>query len=322
MKKGIFLFFISIILVSLAACGGNNDSDNNQADQNEDDESLTINHEMGETEVKKNPENVVVFDNGVMDTLDELDIDITGVPQANLPSYLDKYESDDYINAGAPKEPDFEGVAEADPDVIFISGRQADVYDELEKIAPTIFLGVDDERYMDSFEENMDIVGEIFDKEEEVDEKLESIEDGVDDVKEQAENLKKKATILMYDGDGISVFGPGSRFGLIHDVFDIPAQDENIEDSTHGETVSFEYVKDQDPDMLYVVDKSYIKKDDSDEDTPATEVIENELLEDSTAYENDDIYYLDPEYWYQSGGGLVSMEKMIEEISESLDEVE
>ena len=87
---------------------------------------MTIKHELGETTVTKNPEKVVVFDFGMLDTLDELGIEVAGLPQSNIPSYLSKYEDEKYANLGSLKEPDFEAIHALKPDVIFISGRQSD----------------------------------------------------------------------------------------------------------------------------------------------------------------------------------------------------
>jgi iron complex transport system substrate-binding protein len=39
------------------------------------------------------------------------------------------------------------------------------------------------------------------------------------------------------------------------------------------------------------------------------------LVEKTNAYKNEQIVYLHPEVWYLSGGGLVSVAKMVEEIS-------
>src|SRR5699024_1756631 len=105
-----------------------------------------------------------------------LGIDVEGVPQLNVPSYLEKYESDDYENLGSLKEPDFEKISEIDPDLIIISGRQSEVYNELTKLGPTIYVEVDPTRYMDSFKENLNLIGEIFEKEEEVAAELGKIE--------------------------------------------------------------------------------------------------------------------------------------------------
>src|SRR5699024_5926919 len=106
-------------------------------------DELTIQHELGETPIKKNPKSVVVFDYGVLDSLDKLGIEgVAGVAKDSLPPYLSKYEDDQYENIGSLKEPDFEKIDAMGPDLILISGRQSDLYDQLAEIAPTIYLGV------------------------------------------------------------------------------------------------------------------------------------------------------------------------------------
>ena len=47
----------------------------------------------------------------------------------------------EYANVGTLKQPLLEDIAELDPDVIFISGRQATFYEELKEIAPVVFVG-------------------------------------------------------------------------------------------------------------------------------------------------------------------------------------
>src|SRR5699024_5945665 len=148
-----------------------------------------------------------------------------------------------------------EKLAEVDPELIIISGRQADLYDQLTEIAPTIYLGVDETDYMNSFENNVDIIGEIFNKEEEAQTELDAIEEQVDATAEKAEEADKSGLIVLANDDKISAYGPSSRFGLIHDVFGVKPVDEDIEASTHGMNVSFEYVTEQDPDLLYVIDR-------------------------------------------------------------------
>lgn len=316
MKKFTLFAILSILMLFAAACGADEESGKN-AEGDDKEETITVKHELGETEVPKNPESVAVFDFGSLDTLDELGIDVAGVPKDNIPSYLEQYESDDYEHVGGLKEPDFEKLAQMDPDLIIISGRQSDLYDQLQEIAPTIYLGVDTTRYMDSFKENVHTIGEIFDKEEEVDTAIGEIEGDIAELKEKAEAVDKKGLIILANDDKISAYGPDSRFGLIHDVFGVPAVDEGIEASTHGMNVSPEYVKEQNPDLLYVVDRGAVV---GDEETPAKQTVENKLTKKTNAYKNDDITYLDPNYWYLSGGGLESVAEMIKEIDESLNE--
>lgn len=310
MKKILLSSVIALFVLFLAACG-----DTDKGDTKEASEELTITHELGETTVEKNPEKVVVFDFGALDTLDALNVEVTALPRGVVPSYLEKYDSDEYENVGSLKEPDFDKIAEIDPDLILISARQADLYDELSKLGPTVYVGVDTTDYMESFEENVQIIAEIFDKEDEVEEKLAAIHDDIDELYKTAEESGKNALIVLANDDKISAYGPNSRFGLVHDVFGVEAVDNKIEASTHGMNVSFEYVIDMDPDILYVIDRTAAIGNESN----VQELIENKLVKNTTAYKNHDIYYLHADNWYLSGGGLISVENMITEIEDSLE---
>lgn len=314
MKKYLTLILMSIFVLTLAACGGNDEPEATESDDAKEAEEVVVEHELGETTVKKNPEKVVAFDFGSLDTLDKLDIDVAAVPQQNIPGYLDKYEGDDYENVGALKEPDFEKLSEIDPELIIISGRQADLYDQLSEIAPTIFLGVDTADYMNSFENNVGVIGEIFDKEAEAQTELDAIKEQIDATAKKAEEADKSGLIILANDDKISAYGPSSRFGLIHDVFGVKPIDEDIEASTHGMNVTFEYVSEKDPDILYVVDRGAA----IGEESSAKVVVENKLMEKTKSYKEDNIVYLNPEYWYLSGGGLESVAEMVKEIDESL----
>ena len=317
MKK-IYISLLAVVLaIILVACGGKSEepAENEEAANETESTKVVVEHELGTTEVTKNPEKVVVFDFGTLDTLDKLGVDVVGVPQINIPSYLEQYESDEYENVGSLKEPDFEKIAEIDPDLIIISGRQADLYDQLQELGDTIYLGVDTTRYMDSFKENVTTIGEIFDKEAEAEQALADIDASIESLNEKVEAADENALIILANDDKISAYGPNSRFGIIHDVFGVPAVDENIEVSTHGMNVSFEYVVEQDPDILYVVDRGAAVNGESS----AKQVVENTLMERTKAFQNDRIYYLDPDYWYLSGGGLISVEEMLKEIEASIE---
>ena len=51
---------------------------------------------------------------------------------------------------------------------------------------------------------------------------------------------------------------------------------------------------------------------------PAKEMIENDLVKKTKAFNNGKIVYLDPEVWYQSGGGLVSVGEMVKEAAQAV----
>ena len=328
MKKFWLIALITLFAVIATACGSDDsdDSKGSSSDDKKDSKEVTINQhivneradmdEKYKVTLDANPKKVAVFDFGMLDTLDKLGIEVEGVSQNTIPPYLDKYKDDKYTNIGSLKEPDFEALSEMAPDVILISGRQASQYDELSKIAPTVYLGVDSENYMESFKENMDKVGKIFtDKQDDVKKEVKKIEDQIKETKEKAEKSGEKALIVLANDDKMSAYGPKSRFGIIHDVLGVEAADTKIEASTHGQNISSEYIKKQNPDILYVVDRGTA----IGEGEPAKEVVENKVVKTTDVYKNDKIVYLDPYLWYLAGGGLESVPKMIDEINESLD---
>ena len=281
------------LVLSLAACGSSADTSKGEEADSQESEEIVVKHQLGETKVKKNPKNVVVFDFGVLDSLDKLGVEVAGVPQANIPPYLKKYGESKYANVGSLKEPDFEKVSSLGPELIIISARQADQYEEFSKIAPTIFMGVDTSRYMESFTENMETLGKIFGKEAEVEKELKAINETIEKVKKKASASDKKALIILTTGGKTSAFGPGSRFGLIHDVLGVKPVD-----------------------YLFVVDRDKVVSGEGGQ--PAEQVLNNDLVKGTKAYKDKNIVYLDPNYWYLSGGGLVSLGEMVKEVEAGL----
>ncbi|MBD7907422.1 siderophore ABC transporter substrate-binding protein [Sporosarcina gallistercoris] len=325
MKKLTVLIMAFALMLVLAACGSkdedkkpeaNGAGSDNSSESNDSAETkeMTFKHELGEATLEGTPKTVAVFDFGVLDTLDELGVEVAGVPQATVPSYLEKYASDEYTNLGSLKEPDFEALHAMKPDVIFISGRQAELYDQFAEIAPTVYMAIDNTKYMESFKNNMDILAQIFDKEDEMKTELADVDKLVEDIHSKASEIDSKALIVLATEGKVSAYGPSSRFGLIHDVFGFTPADEGIETSTHGQNITFEYILETNPDILFVIDRDAAIGDGAN----AKKTVENDLVKKTNAFKNDKIVYLNGEYWYLSGGGLKSMKEMIKEVEAGL----
>lgn len=279
-------------------------------------QGLVVEHELGSTTLPGTPERVVVFDFGSLDTLDVLGVDIVGLPKGGtIPQYLSKYQDAKYATVGTLTQPDLERVYALKPDLIIISTRQASFYEELSRIAPTIYLAVDTARYMESFKENARTLGRIFNKREQVEEILAEVEAQVAEVQKRVAANRASALVTLVNDKSVSAYGPGSRFGLIHDVFGFTPASRNIVASTHGQPISFEFILSHDPDFLFVVDRGAVVAGQA----TAKQVMENQLVRFTKAYRNDKIIYLNPEYWYLSGGGLLSVPAMVEEVLAALD---
>lgn len=312
MKKFLFIVLIGLMTFALAACG----SDHAQGDTDDEKETITIDHKLEDgVEVEKNPEKVVVFDFGMLDSMKALDLPVAGVPKDSLPTYLEEYDAEDYEHVGGLKEPDFEAIHAMDPDLIIISTRQRNAYEDFSEIAPTIYVELDTDNYMESFEHNVGLLGKIFDKEDKVQKEVDKVNEQLTELQDKAENTEEDALVVLSNGGKVSAFGPGSRFGMVHEVFGVKPADENVEVAQHGQNVSFEYIVDLDPDYLFVIDRDAVVND----QPMAQETIENKLMENTTAYQEDQIVYLDPNYWYLSGGGIISVSEMIGAVSEAIE---
>ncbi|TCS93239.1 siderophore ABC transporter substrate-binding protein [Hazenella coriacea] len=310
-KKLSLMLMVAVLAVVAIACSSNENPSQAEATGGEE---IVIKHKLGETKVKKKPQKVVVFDFGSLDTLERLGIEVTALPKNNIPTYLSKFKNDKYVNVGSLKEPDFEKIVEVQPDLIIISGRQASLYDEFKKIAPTIDLEVDPANYINSFKNNAKTLGKIFDQEAAVEAELTQIDESVKKLKDQATASNQKALIILANDGKVSAYGPNSRFGLIHDEFGLAPADNKIEVSNHGQSISFEYIVEKDPDYLFVIDRGAVVGGQSS----AKQMVENELVKKTKAYQSGKIIYLDPNYWYLSGGGLGSVSEMVKEVKKGL----
>ena len=290
-------------LVALTACGQTTEGNETTQGTEEPTEPkvVTVTHEYGETEVEVNPGNVVVFDLGVLDALDYMGVEVVGLPRSgSLPTHLSKYGSDDY---------------EMNPELIIISGRQSDYYEELNEIAPTIYMGINNENYLESFEENMTVLGEIFDKQDVVETGLKEVTEKVEALNKEVTELGVNALVTLTNEGAISAYGANSRFGIIHNSFGFAEADANIESAgSHGTKVSFEYIADLNPDYLFVVDRGAVVGGEAS----AAGTLDNELVNSTDAAKNGNIVYLDPAVWYTATGGFNSTLQMVDEVSAAI----
>lgn len=297
-------------LFALTACGGSTEPAAN-ADSNK---TVSITHAQGTTEVPVNPETVYTFDLGVLDSMTALGIDADGVPETKFPEALEKYNDSAVAKIGSMKEPDFEAISSGNPDLIIITGRTASSYEELSKIAPTIDLSVDITQPLESFKEQAGKLGQIFDAESKATDQLAALDTKIADTKAKSANAGK-GLIIMTSGGELTAYGAGSRFGLIHDVLGVDTVADIKSEGPHGESISFEFLKTNNPDTLYVVDRDSAMGTGGD---AAKAVLDNELVASTNAAKNNKIVNLDATSWYMIGYGLNNTNKMIDEVAAAL----
>ncbi|EMG52381.1 petrobactin-binding protein YclQ [Brucella sp. NBRC 12952] len=277
---------------------------------------VAVKHAQGETTVATNPEKVVVFDFATLDNLDRLGVKIIGVPGSiAFPEYLKKYDGADYTKVGTLFEPDYEAVNAAEPDLIIVGGRSAAKYGELAKIAPTIDLTVPAKEFISGTEANIEKLGQIFGKETEAKAEVDKLNSELAALKEKTKG-KGKGLMILTSGGKISAYGPGSRFGVLHDSFGVEPAAPDLSVGNHGQPVSSEFILETNPDWLFVLDRDAAI---GREGTSAKQLLDNELVRQTNAWKNDQVVYLNAQNWYLVGGGLGALHNTIQQLSAAFD---
>lgn len=265
-------------------------------------------------EVELNPSAVVTFDIATLDTLDAIGAgdSVVGIPEIPLPEYLSAYA--DLPKVGTLFEPDYEAVAELEPDLIVTAARSTGAYDELSEIATTIDLTG---TYAGTFNPEAGLVraeqlGEIFEREEAAAAEVSAIEELVTTIQGEAEGT---ALVLSVSGGEYGAFGEGSRFGYFYDTLgytpavaaaDLPG----MEGSPHGDTVTNEFILAANPDWIFAFDRGAATGDASS----AEETLGNELVAQTTAATEGQIVYLPASELYIVINGLTAMESVLASI--------
>lgn len=94
MKKKTILSIVALLIVVLAIFGITKFVG---AEGKGGGETVVVTHDSGETTVNKNSKRIVVFDFGILDSLDKLNVQgIVGVVQNGLPEHLSKFAGEEY----------------------------------------------------------------------------------------------------------------------------------------------------------------------------------------------------------------------------------
>lgn len=324
MKKKVMGFILmGSVMAALAGCGktapeaetagGSTTEVQTEAQTEAVPATVNITHQLGTVEVPVNPQRVAVLDLAALDIMDALELGdrVVGIPKKSSVSYLTAYlEDDSIINVGSVKEVDMEALNSLEPDLIVIGGRLSSEYEAISKIAPTILISVDHEiGYMESFQENVRGFAGIFEKEAEAEALISGFEERIETLKAAAEG--KTAIVGIVTSGSLSTLGNGSRCSLITNEVGFTNAASDV-DSTHGDTASFEYLLERNPEYMFILDRDTAIN--AEGAKVAKEVMTNEIVMKTDAFQNDKIIYLTPDVWYLSEGGITATDTMLKDL--------
>ncbi|MCT6776580.1 iron-siderophore ABC transporter substrate-binding protein [Streptomyces sp. CS7] len=210
----------------------------------------TVTHAMGKTEIKAAPRRVVVLDVGEFDNVVSLGLKPVGYApsegDAAIPSYLKK-------DAGAPKSVgtinslNLEAIAGLRPDLILGSQlRAADKYDELSKIAPTVF----SIRPGFTWKENYLLNAQALDRTERAESALAAYEKKAGKLGEDIGPDKPTVSMVRYMPDRLRLYAKASFIGTILEDVGLPRPKNQQIDDLAAE-ISPEKIDEADADWIF-----------------------------------------------------------------------
>ena len=324
MKKITTLAMALGLTACLAACstsGATTISSSAQEDTPNTISVPTLNANKAETtvDVVYDPQRIAVLDMASLDILDALGVGDRVVGSASTSmDYLQSYMTDSVANLGTIKEADLEAIMACDPDVIFIGGRLAESYDALSEIAPVIYLSVDTEvGIVESVSNNARTVASLFGLESQVDTLVSGFEARIDALSQAAQG--QTAIVGMVTSGSFNILGNDGRCSIIgREIgFENIGVDNTLSTSTHGNEASFEFVVEKNPNYIFVLDRDAAIATEGAK--LAQEIMENELVMGTDAYQDGHIVYLShPSVWYTAEGGITALDLMLQDLEQEI----
>lgn len=332
MKKSVFKILLSVIcssfVLSFAGCKKSNNTQNVQTKKISV-FSINQNAEEIQVEVLQNANRVVVLDLAVLDILDNLGLGdkVVGSVSTNI-EYITKYANDSsIIKCGTVKEVDFEKILEANPDIIFAGGRLQKDFNQLSEIAPTVILpSLTSKGLFETVKFNANEIAKIWGKEAQVANLTNLFSNRIQTLKSKANG--KTAIIAMCTNGGFNVLGNNARCSIIGNEIGFTnigidfaethgRGTRNTSTSMHGNEVSFEFVLNENPDYVFVMDRdSAIGAKGA---KLATEILDNELINSTQAAKDGHVVILaNPEVWYTAEGGITAFDIMLKDLESTI----
>ncbi len=324
MKRMLSLALAGVMALSLMACSSQKGSSAGNSGGQTQNEMVTItslnaSKEAVELEVPYDPQRIAILDMAALDILDALGVGdrVVGTADTSL-DYLQSYIGDDIANLGTIKEADLEAVMACEPDVIFIGGRLASSYDALSEIAPVVYLSTDTQLgVVESVRQNAATIASLFGLESKVDELMAGFDARIAALEEFAAG--KTAVVGLVTSGSYNVLGNDGRCSIIgREIgFTNVGVDANLDTSTHGNEASFEFLVEKNPDYIFVMDRDAAIGTDGAK--LAQEIMENELVKGTDAYQNGHVVYLaHPAVWYTAEGGITALDLMLQDLESPL----
>ncbi len=286
-------------------------------------ETVTVTDASGaQVEVPLDPGVVVTTDWSVARTLNDLGVELDGVPAATAGLPDDMADLAEVPSVGSVREPDFEAISALEPDLVIVASRSGtpEIVAEMKKITPNVVdmsaRWEDPADQLTTIGERVVDLGRIFGLEDEAQAQMDEVTADVEAVREQVTAAGDTAMFVQVSGGTVSAYGPGSRFGIVHEDFGFADTGAPVDtEDAHGQEISQEFFTQYDPDVIYVLDRSQAI---GEEAQAALEVLDNGLVDTTRAAADGRIVQVDGFSWYIANAAPASLAQMVKDVEQAL----
>ena len=277
---------------------------------------VTIVHKLGTTVIEQRPRRVAVLDMNEVDFLDQLGVPVAGMVKDYVPHFLIRYKDDqDIRDLGAIVQPNLEHIHALQPDLVLMTSIQANHYQELSQIAPTLHFDVDyqnsESKHIEVVKQHLLTLGRIFGKEDLARQKAAELDAKVADARKVTQERPEKALIVLHNNGAFSAFGVQSRYGFVFDALGVKPASTAIEAGLHGQPISSEFIQQANPDIIYVVDRTAVMEH---RPVMTAEQMANPLLRQTNAWKNGRVVFVDADAWYITAASVTSLKRVIDDV--------
>ncbi|MFV0413897.1 MAG: ABC transporter substrate-binding protein [Oscillospiraceae bacterium] len=310
--------------------------------------ATVLDFDRNDVEVPQNPTRVAIYDYSILDMLENVGFENTGIEQLVVPakdslpdelSFFKEQGDDTVVSGGSLFYIDWDVLDIVQPEIVILGARSFGMNaagerlsaednakfkeDTLARYPDTTFIklatNASNSQLWDDIQNNATALAGIFPSvAPALESKLAELETELADIKTKAEATGSTALFaMMVDQTTLSVFNPNSRFDMLYEEFGFaPVDSEAVawEDS-HGFDVRAEYVLEKNPDVIFLLDRSATVGSGAG----AENFINDPVIAKTTAAQNGDIYVLSGNAWYTMTGGFTATETMIADINQYLD---
>ena len=303
------ILMTSLILSSIALVGCTTNNSTNK-ENNSSDNQITVQHKLGTTKLNSKPKKIAVLELSFLDSLHNLDIDPVAIAddgETNKVTDVTNGEKIDYVSVGDRKEPNLEELSSMDLDLIIAdTSRHSEIYEDLNKIAPTIVLDSIDSSY-DEYIENFETIAKIVGKEDVAKTKIEEAEKVLSDVKDKAKDKVSDEEVLTVSPKN-DEYTAHTSSSFVGQVLEKAGFKNAIQSDDREASLSLEQLVEIDPDIIVYM------RDDIDT-TIYTQWKNTQLYKSLDAVKNNKVYTTVAKGPWTQYRGFISVNTLTKEMS-------